>query len=121
LCVRVRAGSSTEDVAELLHREIETLVSDPLSDDELLPAKKSAKAGLLEAFGSNKAMARLLCEYEATTGSWTNLLQEPDKIQAVAPLDIQTVARRLFIPNNRIAGHVSMGPFNGFSISAPSM
>lgn len=108
-------------MASLLHNELDTLLSTPLSEDELLPAKKSAKAGLLEAFGSNRAMARLLCEYEATTGSWANLLQEPDKIQAVAPNDIQDVARRLFRPENRVAGHVSMGPFNGFSVSAPSM
>eukprot|EP00271_Cylindrocystis_brebissonii_P008732 TRINITY_DN23215_c0_g1_i1.p1 TRINITY_DN23215_c0_g1~~TRINITY_DN23215_c0_g1_i1.p1 ORF type:complete len:789 (-),score=93.95 TRINITY_DN23215_c0_g1_i1:254-2620(-) len=100
-------GSSTDEVARLLEQQLEAIASDGVSEDELQPAHKSARAGLLEVFGSNSGVARLLCEYSSESGSWEGLLRESQFLEEVTPADVQRVAGQLCRSSNpRVAGHV---------------
>ncbi|MCC3433217.1 MAG: hypothetical protein JGK08_25535, partial [Microcoleus sp. PH2017_04_SCI_O_A] len=42
--------------------------------------------------------------YQVKTGSWKNLFKQLDAIAAVAPADIQRVAKATFRPENRTIG-----------------
>ncbi|BFI30422.1 zinc protease [Marchantia polymorpha subsp. ruderalis] len=104
-------GTSTDYLANILHHELEDLASKDVLEEELVPTRKATRAGLLEAFGSNRSMAKLLCLYEATTNNWLNLFEENELIQTVSPADVQRTAALLFKPSNRFSGHaMPFGP-----------
>lgn len=101
------SGGEGETLAEVLHQELDTLQSRAVKEEEIFWVKKAARAGLLELFGSNSGMAKLLCEYEATTGSCSNLFKENEFIESVTPADVSRVASLLFHPDNCIRGSVT--------------
>ncbi|CAM6039611.1 unnamed protein product [Sphagnum compactum] len=100
------SGASTSYIAGVLHQELEKIASNQVSSDELVPVKKAARVGLLEALGNNQGMAKLLCQYEATTGDWANLLTDSAAVEEVTPAQVQSCASLLFQQDNRITGHV---------------
>jgi predicted Zn-dependent peptidase len=51
-------------------------------------------------------MAKLLCQYEATTGDWANLLTDSAAVEEVSPAQVQSCVSLLFRQDNRITGHV---------------
>ncbi|MDB9520079.1 pitrilysin family protein [Roseofilum reptotaenium CS-1145] len=99
-------GHTVDEVAEALQVEIERLKTEPVSETELNRVKTQAKASLLGTLDSNSGLASLLAKYEATTGSWRNLFQEVEAIEAVRPQDIQRVAQATFTPENLTIGRL---------------
>ncbi|MDJ1178888.1 pitrilysin family protein [Roseofilum sp. BLCC_M91] len=99
-------GSTVDRVAEALGMEIERLKTEPVSQEELDRVKTQAKASLLGTLDSNSGLASLLAEYEAKSGSWRNLFQEIEAIEAVTPEAIQRVAKTTFTPENRTIGRL---------------
>lgn len=95
------------DLTELetaIHQEIERLKNELVSENELKRVKTQAKADLLSAVDSNSGMASLLAEYEAKTGDWRNLFNRLNYIDSVTADDIQRVAQKTFIPENKTIG-----------------
>lgn len=99
-------GHTVEEVAKALHTEIERLTNEPVSALELERAKNKAKADLLRSLNSNSGMASLLVEYQVKTGSWQNLFKQIESIEAVTAADIQRVAKKTFVPENRTTGRL---------------
>lgn len=99
-------GHTLDEVAKALHEEIERMKTQPVSAQELDRVKTQARAGLLESLDSNEGMASLLVEYEVKTGSWKNLFEELQAIEAVTPADIQRVAQATFQTQNRTIGRL---------------
>lgn len=99
-------GSRGDSLADILHQELESLKSYGVKEQELTRVKKASRASLLELFGSNQSMAKILCKYEATTGNCSNLFMENQFIEAVTPDDVCRVASLLFHPDNCIRGVV---------------
>ena len=97
-------GKSVEDVAIALRTEIDKLKTEAVTPAELERVKTQIKASLLRTLDSNMGMARILAEYEAKTGSWRNIFAELEKLEAIAPEDIQRVAQTTFTPENRTIG-----------------
>ena len=97
---------SLDEVAAALQAELERLKTEPVSAEELDRVKTQARSQRLRSLKSNQGMANLLAEYEVKTGDWQNLFFELDEIAAVAPADIQRVARETFEPNNRTVGRL---------------
>ncbi|TAE95055.1 MAG: insulinase family protein [Oscillatoriales cyanobacterium] len=97
-------GKTVDEVAVALSKEIDRLKTDPVSDAELERVKTQARAGLLRSLNSNMGMAFSLLDYQVKTGSWKNLFKQLDAIAAVAPADIQRVAKATFRPENRTIG-----------------
>lgn len=97
-------GHSPDDIGRLFAQELQRLQTEPLSATELDRVKTQARAGLLRSLASNSGMASLLAEYEAKTGSWRNVFDDLEAIQAVSADDVQRVAQTLFQPNNRTVG-----------------
>jgi predicted Zn-dependent peptidase len=99
-------GHTVDEVANALRTEIDRLKTEPVSMQELDRVKTQARAGLLRALSSNMGMAQSLLEYEVKTGSWRNLFQEIDRIEAITAKDIQRVAQATFTPQNRTVGRL---------------
>eukprot|EP00897_Mesotaenium_endlicherianum_P004136 jgi/Mesen1/3750/ME000204S03011 len=111
-------GSTSEQVAQLIHHELEEISARGVTTDELVPFRKATRAGLLEVLGNNSGMAKLLCRFEAQAGSWDGLLQESRNLEEVEAADVQRVAARLFRPANGVAGYLSES--KAFPFSVPS-
>lgn len=94
-------GHTVDEVATLLHQEIERLKTEPVAEADLTRVKNQARANLLRSLDSNDGMASLLVEYQVKTGDWRNLFSEIEDIEAVTPADIQRVARATFVPENK--------------------
>lgn len=110
-------GRTVEEVAAAMDAEIERLKTEPISDQELDRLKTQARANLLRVLASNDGMAMLLPEYEAKTGSWTNLFEELKAIEAITAEDIQRVAQDMFRPENLTIGRIL--PMQEGNVSRP--
>lgn len=92
---------SVDEIAVELHRQLDRLKNEPVSEAELERVKTQARANQLRAIDSNSTMAALLAEYQAKTGNWRNLFAELDRIGSISPADVQRVARKTFTLENR--------------------
>lgn len=99
-------NSNVDEVGAALQTEIEKLKTQPVSSAELERVKTQARAGLLRSLDSNMGMASALLNYEVKTGSWQNLFKELDAINAVTVEDIQRVAQKTFVAENRTIGRL---------------
>lgn len=99
-------GHTVDEVAIALRQEIDRLKTELVSETELERVKTQAKANLLRSLDSNMGMASALVEYEVKTGSWLNLFEELEKIEAITPQDIQRVAQEVFLPQKRTIGRL---------------
>ncbi len=97
-------GHTVEEVAAALREQIEALKTQPVSAEELERVKTNARAGLLRSLDSNMGMAQQLLEYEVKTGSWKNLFEQLQKIEAVNAEDVMRVAKETFTAENRTVG-----------------
>ncbi len=98
--------SSVEEVAQALSLEIEKLKTQPVSQKELERVKNQLRAGLLRSLDSNLGMGKALVEYQVKTGSWRNLFDQIQAIEAVTAADIQRVAKTTLTPENRTIGRI---------------
>lgn len=99
-------GHTVDEVALGLRKEIDRLKTTLVSMPELERVKTQARAGVLRSLKSNMGMAQLLLEYEVKTGSWRNLFEELEAVEAVSSDDIQRVARATFVARNRTVGRL---------------
>ena len=95
-----------EELETALHKEIEKLKNELVTDVELERVKTKARASLLRTLDANAGMARLLAEYEAKTGNWLNLFTSLDEISAVTAEDIRRVAQQTFTLENKTIGRL---------------
>lgn len=99
-------GHTVDEVAISLRQEIERLKTELVSEAELDRLKTQAKASVLRSLDSNMGMAFALVGYAVKTGSWINLFEELEKIDAITPADIQRVAQEVFLPQKRTIGRL---------------
>jgi predicted Zn-dependent peptidase len=101
---------SPDDIATLLHAELDRLQREPVSQAELDRVKTQSRAGLLRSLNSNSGLASLLAEYQAKTGDWRNVFRDLEAIERVTAADVQRVAQSLFQPQQRTAVRLLSAP-----------
>ena len=107
-------GHKPEEIADLIHSEIERLKNEDISDDELKMVKTRAKANLVRSLDSNEGLAQNLAVFQTLYGDWRELFRSVDRIDAVSKADIRRVANQVFIPTNRTVGIIeNMAAANG--------
>ncbi|HEY9879961.1 MAG TPA: pitrilysin family protein [Leptolyngbyaceae cyanobacterium] len=106
-------GHTVDEIAAAFDQELARVKQAPVTTEELDRVKTQARAGLLRSLSSNAGMASLLTEYEAKTGSWRNVFEELDEIEAVTAADVQRVAKATFEANNRTVGKLISSPSGG--------
>lgn len=94
-------GNSAEKVRDVMFEEIEKVVKEKVTVEELDKVKTQEKASIVRDLSSNLGMAIKLATYNIQTGSWKNAFLEIDKINAVTIDDLYEVAGKYFTPKNR--------------------
>ena len=99
-------GQTNAACEAAIEAELERLIQEPVSDEELQKARARSRADLVRQLVSNSGMADQLASYEALTGDWRNLFRDLDRIDQVTAEDVQRVARGVFVRANRTVGQV---------------
>jgi predicted Zn-dependent peptidase len=92
---------SPEQMRIAIHKEIDKLKTQDVTDDELAMFKTRARAGLLRGLGDNEGLAQQLATYQTRFGDWRELFLELAKIDKVSKADIRRVSSRVFVDGNR--------------------
>jgi len=99
-------GHSPDEMRTAIHKEIDRLKKEDVTDEELQRFKTRARADLLRGLGSNSGLARQLAEYQTKFGDWRELFRQLKKIDAVSQADIRRVANEVFTDNNRTSARI---------------
>ncbi len=103
-------GHTPDEMRTAIHKEIDRLKNEDVSDEELQRFKTRARADLLRGLGNNAGLARQLAEYQTKFGDWRQLFRQLDKIDAVSKADIRRVANQIFTNENRTSARREFMP-----------
>lgn len=96
-------GKSLTGVEQLLEAEIDKIKNRPVSAEELTKAKNQTEAAFIMGQDSLFYRGMLLGRYQ-TIGSWQKLHDIIPGIRAVTAADVQRVAQKYLVKNNRTVG-----------------
>lgn len=96
-------GKEVAEVEKALDQEVERLQKEPVAERELDKAKNQLESSFIYAQDSLFYQAMLLAQYEISLG-WKAIDEYLPSIRKVSPEDIQRVAKRYLIPENRTIG-----------------
>ncbi len=111
----IYAGTGEEQVREvihLVHREMERLRNDPLTDKEIRDAREMIKGNFLLSMESTDNRMTRLAKNEFCFGRQISWEEVMEKIEAVTPGDIHDLAGEMFAPERLsmvAVGRVSPG------------
>ncbi len=94
-------GHTPAEMRDAIHKEIEKLKTDDVSDDELAMFKTRTRADLLRGLADNQGLANDLAEYQTRYGDWRQLFLQLDRVDKVTKADIRRVANKVFVDSNR--------------------
>jgi predicted Zn-dependent peptidase len=89
-----------------IHKELDRLKTEDITDEELARFKTRARADLLRGLGNNEGLARQLAEYQTRFGDWRQLFRQLEKIDAVNKADVRRVANKIFADSNRTSAQI---------------
>ena len=99
-------GRTPEQMRDAIHKELDRLKTEEISDAELARYKTRAKADLLRSLGSNEGLAQQLAEYQTRYGDWRELFRQLAKVDAVSKTDVRRVANKIFLESNRTSARI---------------
>lgn len=99
-------GHNPEEMRTAIHKELDRLKTQDVSDEELARFKTRARADLLRGLADNDGLAHQLAEYQTRYGDWRELFRELDRINAVTKADIRRVANKIFVESNRTSARI---------------
>ena len=99
-------GHTPDEMRASIHKELDRLKNEDVTDDELTRFKTRARADLLRGLADNDGLAHQLAEYQTRFGDWRQLFRELDKINAVTKADIRRVANKIFVDSNRTSARI---------------
>jgi predicted Zn-dependent peptidase len=99
-------GHTPEEMRTAIHKELDRLKTEDVTDEELARFKTRAKADLLRGLADNEGLAHQLAEYQTRYGDWRQLFRELDEINAVTKADVRRVANKIFVDNNRTSARI---------------
>jgi predicted Zn-dependent peptidase len=97
-------GKTPEELRNAIHKEIDRLKTEDVTDEELQSVKTRAKADLIRSLDDNEGLALDLGTYQARFGDWRELFRRIDRIEKVSKEDIRRVANQTFVSSNRTVG-----------------
>ena len=103
-------GQTPDQMREAIHKEIDRMKSEDVTDEELKTFKTRARADLLRGLADNEGLAHQLAEYQTRYGDWRQLFRELDDIDKVTKADVRRVAAKVFIENNRTSAKIEFTP-----------
>ncbi len=99
-------GHTADELERELLAETDRIAREGPTDAELARIKTIARAKLVRSFRSNRGIAMRLAQAQTVRGDWREAFRALRKIEAVAPADVQRVARATFRKSNRTVGKI---------------
>ncbi len=99
-------GHTPMEMREAVHKELERLKTEDVSDAELERYKARTKADKLRGLADNMGLAEQLAEYQTRYGDWREMFRETAKVDAVTKADIRRVANKTFVASNRTTAEI---------------
>jgi predicted Zn-dependent peptidase len=99
-------GHKPEEMRDAVHKELERLKTEDVSDAELERFKARTKAEKLRGLDDNMGLAEQLAEYQTRFGDWREMFRETAKVDAVTKADIRRVANKTFVASNRTTAEI---------------
>lgn len=99
-------GHTAEECEIAVYEEIEKLKKESISTEELNKIITRAKADIFRYLDSDLFTAMVLTHYEDIYGDYKELFKYIEKLEKVTPEDIQRVAKKLFVKDNRSVGSI---------------
>ena len=99
-------GHTPDEMRAAIHKELDRLKNEDISDEELARFKTRARADLLRGLANNEGLARQLAEYQTRFGDWRELFRQLEKIDAVTKADVRRVANKIFTDSNRTSARI---------------
>jgi len=97
---------TTREVEQGVYKVLETLITQPPSEEELQKIRNNVRARLVRALESNRGLARELSYYQTVYGDWRYALKRVEMIERVTADDVRRVAQKYFVPTNRTIGEI---------------
>jgi predicted Zn-dependent peptidase len=99
-----------EQMRTAIHKELDRLKSEDVSDEELARFKTRARADLLRGLADNQGLAHQLAEYQTRYGDWRELFRQLTRINAVSKADVRRIANKIFTDSNRTSAQIDFAP-----------
>jgi predicted Zn-dependent peptidase len=100
------SGHTAEEMGDAIHKELDKLKTEDVSDAELERFKARARAALLQSLGDNEGLASQLADYQTRFGDWREMFRELKEIDAVSKADIRRVAQQTFVEDGRTVARI---------------
>jgi predicted Zn-dependent peptidase len=94
-------GHTPAEIKDATHVEINRLITEDVSDEELKMVKTRIRADLVRGLAENEGLAEELATYQTLYGDWRELFRSVDRVDKVTKADIRRVAAKTFVPSNR--------------------
>ncbi|HEY1725438.1 MAG TPA: pitrilysin family protein [Steroidobacteraceae bacterium] len=98
------AGGSASEFEQALDAELDLLVRDGVTEQELKRAKNLIAADFWHAVSTIDGKARLLGKYAVVHGDYQRLFHAPDAYEAVTAEEVAAIARQVFQADKRTVG-----------------
>ena len=99
-------GHTNAEVGDAIHKELEKLKTEDVTDEELAQFKTRNRADTLRGLANNQGLAHELAEYQTRFGDWRQLFRELDQADRVSKADIRRVANKIFTESNRTSARI---------------
>ena len=99
-------GHTPEEMRTSIHKELDRLKTEDVTDEELTRFKTRTRAEFLRGLADNDGLAHQLAEYQTSYGDWRQLFRELEKVDAVTKADIRRVANKVFVDSNRTSARI---------------
>jgi len=99
-------GHTNDELREAIHKELERLKNEDVTDEELAQFKTRNRADTLRGLADNDGLAHELAEYQTRFGDWRQLFRELDQADKVSKADIRRVANKIFVESNRTSARI---------------
>ncbi len=109
----VRPGESVDEVERLFFAETDRLRNERVSEAELEKAKRQLEVSLVDNLATSHALAARIGRDITTFGRIRPLDERLDRIRAVTAEDVQRVANRYLVEDQRSVVHVVAPPVEG--------
>ncbi len=94
-------GHTPGEIKDAMHTEINRLITEDVTDDELKMVKTRMRADLVRGLAENEGLAEDIATYQTLYGDWRELFRSVDRVDKVTKADIRRVAAKTFVPENR--------------------
>ncbi len=94
-------GHGNAELRTAIHKEIDKLRTEDVSDAELQMFKTRTRASLLRGLDEDQGIAEQLATYQLRYGDWHELFRQLDQVDKVSKADIRRIANKVFTSANR--------------------